>query len=139
MSDRFWEKVDASGDCWEWTASRTRDGYGQFKIDQVWNLAHRYVWELLVGGIPKGFQIDHLCRNTGCVNPDHLEPVTPRENTMRGSGFSALNARKTHCIHGHPFDEANTYIAPGSPGRICRECGRRNQRRYKKRLLLEDR
>lgn len=96
------------GGCWEWTASR-RKGYGQIRIQAEsgeWTTAaaHRVAYELLVGPVPAGLDLDHLCRNTICVNPDHLEPVTRRANVLRGMGPSAENARKTRCLNGHSFD-----------------------------------
>lgn len=84
--------------------------------------AHRVAFELIRGCIPNGLVLDHLCRNRGCVNPDHLEPVTFRENIMRGVGYTAQQARKTHCRHGHEFTVENTYVWRG--GRICRTCRR---------------
>jgi hypothetical protein len=84
---RFWSKVDASGDCWEWTGYTDQDGYGRVgvgrRVDQRTIPAHRYAWELMVGPIPEGLEIDHLCFNRPCVNPDHLEPVTHTENMRR--------------------------------------------------------
>ena len=120
LIDRVAAKIDTSGDCWEWTAYRTPKGYGQVWLgDRMW-LAHRIVYEALVGPIPDGLQIDHLCRNPGCVNPMHLEPVTSWENSRRGGSFTH-NTRKTRCPHGHPYDEANTYRTPGG-ARKCRTC-----------------
>ena len=86
--DRFWAKVDAAGDCWEWSASRNPLGYGVFFRSRnggkaVMVPAHRFAWESLVGPIPNGHQIDHRCFNPSCVNPSHLEPVTPLVNTLR--------------------------------------------------------
>lgn len=121
--DRFWPKVDAAGDCWEWTGSRLKNGYGAVGRGGRGNgnhMAHRAAWELLVGEIPAGLVIDHLCRNRGCVNPDHLEPITTRENLLRGHGFSAKNARKTHCNRGHEYTPDNTYTYRG--WRQCRIC-----------------
>ena len=84
--------------------------------------AHRLVWEEFVGPIPDGMELDHVCRNRGCFNPDHLEPVTCRENLLRGETLAAQNAAKTHCHKGHPFDERNT--GPTATGaRRCRACG----------------
>ena len=80
--DRFWARVDV-GLCWEWTGSNDR-GYGMFRLDGRTVRAHRWAWETLVGPIPRGLHLDHLCRNPPCVNPDHLEPVTQPENIRRG-------------------------------------------------------
>ena len=109
--------------CWEWLASlRGRMQYGQIILSGKNIYAHRLSYELGVGPIPDGKQIDHLCRNPKCVNPEHLEPVEPRENTMRGFGPTAQNAKKTHCLRGHEYNEANTFL--GRNGRSCRECRR---------------
>lgn len=92
-------------------------------------LAHRVFYEHHVGPIPLGLTIDHLCKVTRCVNPDHLEPVTQRVNTLRGDGPSAVNARKTHCPHGHEYTPDNTYVRKAG-GRICKTC---SQQRYAQR------
>ena len=122
---RFWPKVDRSGECWLWTARINYKGYGQFKVGNQQTFAHRFSYELLVGPIPEGLQIDHLCRVRNCVNPAHLEPVTPRENTRRGEGGSNMRA-KTHCPQGHPYSEDNIYLYRGS--RHCIQC-RKDQSR----------
>ena len=133
---RFWSKVDFRGDCWLWTGSvaRRRGGYGQFRLASAGRKrmvkAHRVAYELLVGPIPEGLEPDHLCRNPRCVNPDHLEPVTHHENVLRGMSPSAQGARADHCIHDHPFDEANTYYRPDNGTRQCRTCARERMRRY---------
>lgn len=110
-ASRFWPKVDASGDCWLWTAALNDAGYGIFTVkrgDRSRNVrAHRWIWEHLVGPIPEGHEVDHLCLNKACVNPDHLEPVTAQENMLRGPTIAARNARKTHCPHGHPYNGDN--------------------------------
>lgn len=121
--------------CWDWTAYRDKDGYGSVKADGKMQLAHRHVYSVLVGPIPKGLTLDHLCRNRACVNPEHLEPVTQRVNTHRGNTAAARNAAKTHCVKGHPYDEANTYR--NRKGRFCRACGRDATRRYLQRKRQE--
>ena len=121
---RFWTKVRKSPGCWQWTDKPGDHGYGTLSIDNRTHLAHRLAYEWLVGEIPAGSQLDHLCRNRSCVNPTHLEVVAQRENILRGTSPSALNAVKTHCDHGHEFDAANTYIRPDNGARMCRECKR---------------
>lgn len=117
---RFWMKVDAEGDCWQWTASDIR-GYGQFKSKSGSPLAHRWAYEHLVGPIPADMTLDHLCRNTGCVNPDHLEVTSIRTNILRSSGPAAANARKTTCPQGHDYDRMEKRPA-GRDARTCRTC-----------------
>jgi len=121
VSDRFWSKVDASGDCWEYTGYINSDGYGRCHVRDVGHmLVHRLAYELLIGPIPPELCIDHLCRNRRCVNPDHLEAVTPQLNTLRGATIPAVHSRKTHCPRGHPYDETNTMWDHGR--RRCRQC-----------------
>lgn len=126
VEERFWEKVDTNGPsgCWSWGGSRSSQGpgYGQILLDGHKLMAHRFSYEMLVGPIPAGMEIDHLCRNMMCVNPSHLEPVTHRVNVLRGV-VPHINGDKTHCKRGHPFDEVNTYHAP-SGRRACRACMR---------------
>ena len=95
----------------------TPNGYGQFrsKVKRKTVLAHRYFYELLKGPIPDGFQIDHLCLNKPCVNPSHMEIVTPKENKLR---YVAL---LTHCPQNHPYNKVNTYTRPNG-SRYCRVC-----------------
>lgn len=109
-AERFWNKVDKRGDdeCWLWTASDNGLGYGCFWNGERQTYAHRFAYELLVGPIPKGLHLDHLCRTPSCVNPAHLEPVTAQINLLRGVGASARHAAKTHCPQGHSYDTIDT-------------------------------
>ena len=136
--ERLVEKVNPlDTGCWEWTAYRNPMGYGQVGFGGRVVLAHRAVYEVLVRPIPDGLTLDHLCRNPGCVNPDHLEPVTTQENSRRGdhSRNGADQRAKTHCPQGHPYDLANTGYTGGS--RRCRACGRLKARaRFKARKLM---
>ena len=119
---RFDSQTFYAGDCIVWIGTTTRGGYGQFRYDNKRVLAHRFSYERHIGKIPIGLQIDHLCRTRACVNPAHMEPVTCRENILRGSSIQAMNARKTHCSQGHPFDAANTGFVSGR--RVCLSCNR---------------
>ena len=123
--DRFWSKVDASGDCWEWTASVRGAGYGQFNWEPGRIIeAHRAVWELLIGPIPDGMVIDHLCENKLCVNPDHLQVTTQRVNVTRsGLSPSGKATRRTHCPQGHPLSGVNLRMVAGK--RRCKTCDKR--------------
>ena len=118
---RFMSKVDRTGDCWLWLAAKDGAGYGFATVGKQRQKAHRAAYELLIGPIPEGLQLDHLCRNPPCVNPAHLEPVTGRENTLRGISPIAVNARKTRCKRGHSFTPENTIHRP-SGRRACRTC-----------------
>ena len=123
-------EIDGAG-CWNFTG-RLTFGYGQFKIDGKNRKAHRVAYEHLVGPVPNGLCLDHLCRNRACCNPDHLEPVTIQENTLRGQTLQARNASAIACIHGHPFDETNTIIRTNG-NRACRACSLATKARYRTR------
>jgi hypothetical protein len=131
---RFIAKVDTSGECWLWTGYVNKWGYGDTSMAQrLPRAAHVAAHVLFVGPVAPGLQVDHVyergCRHRHCVRPDHLEAVTKKENLLRGHSPLADKARQTHCIHGHPFDEVNTYVS--SQGRrMCRTCLRNRIREH---------
>src|SRR5579859_394860 len=132
-SEKFWGHVDKSSECWVWTGYLDSHGYGLFRAPGLRIRSHRFAYQELVGPIPDGLELDHLCRNRRCVNPAHLEPVTTRENLRRSEGISARHARQTHCLRGHLLDEANTAIRRDG-SRLCRTCDRIRGAAYKRRL-----
>jgi hypothetical protein len=128
VEERFWSKVDKSGTCWLWMgATSGSKRYGSFGYQGRVQPAHRVAYMLTFGPIPLGADIDHVkargCTSTLCVRPDHLEAVTHRENVLRGDSLQAVNARKTHCPRGHPYD-----MTMGKNGRWCRTCHREASR-----------
>lgn len=128
---RFWAKVDKTDSCWLWTATKTPTGYGSLLLTSGagWKMdiyAHRASWEIHNSrAVPDGFDVDHLCRNTSCVNPDHLEAVPHKVNIVRGD---LCNRLKTHCPHGHAYTPENTYTLPTKVARFCRTCERERDR-----------
>lgn len=143
LPDRFWSKTrieDCGYEtyCLTWTAYCLPNGYARYCHDKQAAYAHRVVYEAIIGPIPTGLFIDHLCRNRACVNPWHLEPVTNRVNILRGQTVMAANATKTHCAHGHEFTTENT-IRSGPDGRLrhCRSCRENTyaERNRQRRLL----
>ena len=144
----MWQRIVMVDSCWEWIGTTHKEGYGAIRVGghgSKWVGAHRVMYELFRGKIPDGLTIDHLCRNTRCVNPDHLEAVTMRVNVLRGFSPWAKNARKTHCLRGHELLGENLYLNPAG-SRVCRTCVaangratvaahpervRENQRRYR--------
>lgn len=134
--DRLLSKIEINqqSDCWLWTGCTGSGGYAVIQINRKTRYgirgtryAHRVAYEMLVGSIPRGHQLDHLCRIRRCVNPDHLEPVTPKENTRRGINANSL---KTICPQGHSYSVENTYIARDG-SRICRACHKEHERVYR--------
>lgn len=137
LPPRIASRITIVNDCWTWTGSKNSDGYGRIHRDGRDLMAHRVVYEMLVGAIPPGLQTDHLCRNRGCVRPSHLELVTSRENTLRGVSAVANALRTNRCVHGHAFEGRNLIvrIRAGRHLRVCRVClndrGRRSKRKIR--------
>ena len=140
IEHRFFSKVEIreSSECWWWTAASNNEGYGLFwACRQV--RAHRWAYERWIGPIQDGLQIDHLCRNTLCVRPSHLEAVTGRVNTLRGVGPTAQNARKTKCPQEHPLAGGNLYTDRDG-WRRCRLChNERSKERYRRAIATQGR
>lgn len=129
LAERFWSSVrrDGADECWLWTKSPSSP-YGRFALSGNATIAaHRFAYQLLVGPIPAGLELDHLCRQKKCVNPAHLEVVTSKINNQRRSAII------THCPQGHPYDGDNLYVRPDGRRR-CRECSRQATRDYKARV-----
>ena len=128
---RFWAKVQKTDTCWLWQASLLPNGYPRFSLNGSTVYAHRFAYERANGPIAKGLEIHHLCGIRHCVNPAHMEVATHKQNIHRGNGVAGHNIRKTHCKHGHEFNDANTCLrANGS--RQCIECRRIRDRDRKR-------
>lgn len=137
LPEHFWQKVVRHRDCWIWVGSLTDFGHGQ-----TWDpdaelvvRAHRYAYLKLVGPVPDGLVLDHaVCNTPCCCRPDHLVVTTDRENVLRGSAPTAVNARKTHCVNGHEFTPENISWQKGKrPRRACRECKNAQKRERRRR------
>lgn len=136
LQKRFWAKVNKNGPvpsykpelgpCWLWTGAMSGKYYGAIKdpTRDKMLMAHRLAYVWAKGLIPVELELDHLCRVTRCVNPDHLEAVTRQINVLRGQGFAAFNAKKTHCPKGHAYTQENTHVRKDDGGRECRACDR---------------
>lgn len=132
--ERFWANVspEPMSGCWLWTGLTNTKGYGRVYFGAGHYMAHRWIYEREIGPIPEGLQLDHKCRVPCCVNPEHLRPVTPQENTLLGISPAAVNAGKTHCSRGHEYTPQNIYYSLPSynrgrlkrGGRRCRICAR---------------
>ncbi len=128
-TERFWARVAVTPGCWLWQAGKSADGYGRFSYQGKSVTSHGFAYQQLVGLIPDGLELDHLCRVRECVNPSHMEPVTHKENLMRGISPSAIHAEQTHCAQGHPYSEDNTYLRPTGTRR-CKTCERVHSAEY---------
>jgi hypothetical protein len=136
LPERFWDKVipEPNSGCWLWDANQTRGGYGLFRMGELMRYAHVLAFEAARGPRPDGMDLDHLCRVRCCVNPDHLEPVTRRENCLRGLTGHAAGARnraKTHCPKGHPYSDG--YVRKNG-SRQCKDCTVEYTRQRRRRL-----
>lgn len=132
LVSRFWDKVLIGDGCWEWQASKLKQGYGMMRWRGRNRLAHRIALELWTGDIPPDdLDVLHACDNPSCVRPAHLFLGTHSDNMQdmfaKGRGVSA-EAKRTHCPQGHPYDEVNTYRKPGTNKRSCRACHREQMR-----------
>lgn len=127
-------QLDIISGCWNWVGAKDKDGYGIFSIEGKGKRAHRVSYEHWNGTLSNSLTIDHLCRNTSCVNPEHLQQVTIRINLLRGNTFQAKNAAKTHCPQGHPYAGDNLYLKSDG-ARLCLICKRESDRKiyYRKR------
>lgn len=125
--ERMWARITeqpgptGGPPCWIYSGDDAGNGYQRIKVNGKRHMAHRWMWEQTYGPIAAGLELDHLCRNPPCCNPAHLEPVTRKVNSDRGFSPWGINARKTHCKHGHEFTPENTYRHTNG-GRMCKAC-----------------
>lgn len=129
FDELFWPKVKKTDSCWIWTGKINTRGYGLFYFRHKCTVAHRKCYLVLKGKIPKGLVLDHLCRNSLCVNPNHLEPVTQKENLARGVNTPSS---RTHCPQGHSYSQENTCVEHYGRkiGRRCKICKRNRANIY---------
>lgn len=136
---RLWHRsTHQDSGCYQWRGSLCRGGYGKLKVDGRTEKTHRVAYEHFVGPIPEGMELDHLCRNRACWNPQHLEPVTGTENTERGYQFR--NKNKTHCVHGHELSGDNLQLIVRPTGRFhrrCITCRRETNKRYNEKRVAK--
>ena len=132
-------RIDPSNQCWNWIGALDDKGYGLLSVNGKTQRAYRTLYQEMVGIVPKGLTLDHLCRNRLCVNPVHLEVVTYQTNILRGNGLAAQEAKRTHCPRGHEYTEENTHYGKTRQGigRWCRQCDKERSRLRPERLNLK--
>ena len=139
--ERFWEKIKVNNQngCWEWQGS-TSQGYGNITINKKRYQTHRLAYETNKGLIPKGMELDHLCRNRICCNPEHLEVVSKEENIRRGLWHKTINWQtlKMFCLRGHPLFGDNLYIDEKHKKRHCKTCRNLNYQKYKSFIVIKN-
>lgn len=133
LPKRIMSKIDQQEDCWVWQASTDGCGYGHVWHEGKLKRAHKLLYETLVGAVPEGLELDHLCKNRACVNPEHLEPVTHAENVNRGEWALANRPVPRTCKRGHPVDNENVYILNEKGWGTCLTCKRDRDREYARR------
>lgn len=137
--ERFFSKVALnSNGCWEWLAYKNPEGYAIFWNGKSMIVAHRWYYEYLYGLIPVGLEPDHLCNNKGCVNSEHIEPVTHQENMRRAFNNRPRRERLDTCKRGHPYSKENTYVNARTGNYHCRECMNQHARDYRRRVSGHD-
>ncbi len=133
--DNFLSKVVIQPGCWDWKGKiHKKTGYSEFKAQNTWYVAHRFAYQFFVSSIPPAYVVHHKCENRKCSNPKHLEAMPARNHILLSDNPAGINARKTHCTHGHEFTPENTYIVPRNPHRAsrrtCRICNHKRTQKY---------
>ena len=136
VKTRILRLSDIIGECWVWKGNINDTGYGKINIRRKPYLAHRISYEVFIGEIHEGLQINHTCQNRACINPDHLEVITIKERNRRGNGIAAQHLRQTHCKRGHPLSGDNLLIHK-SGSRECRACILLDERKIQRILYIK--
>lgn len=134
LTAKFWKYVEKTEKCWEWKSCKNKAGYGKLGAGKNNSLyAHRFSYELHKGVLEKDKHIHHICGNTSCVNPEHLEQLSSKQHTLKGNSFCGIEARQTHCKHGHEFTLDNIWTYNGH--RKCKKCSNIYQKELRKKLV----